>query len=245
MKLRIPKLPKFRMPRRPAQPPQKLEARLRAHSAAMTDAYDDEEPPTRLTGALIVVGLIHVVAVGGIYAFNQIKASHRGPELALPVAAAKTAPPPAATTQTTAQPATNKPAANVPAATAPVAPVLKLRVYNVKPGDTLTGIAKTFNVSITDLKRANNMSNDTIRVGQVLNLPGATAAAETPPAPAKAAEPAETKVSTKTYTVKSGDRLIFIAKKFGVSQEDLVAFNKIKDPSKLQIGQSLKIPTKK
>ena len=51
--------------------------------------------------------------------------------------------------------------------------------------------------------------------------------------------------TTQSYTVKSGDRLVFIAKKFSVSQEDLMALNKIKDPTKLQIGQTLKIPVKK
>jgi LysM repeat protein len=55
----------------------------------------------------------------------------------------------------------------------------------------------------------------------------------------------EAKVTGKTYTVKSGDRLVFIAKRFSVSQEELIALNKIKDPTKLQIGQTLKIPSKK
>jgi LysM repeat protein len=45
--------------------------------------------------------------------------------------------------------------------------------------------------------------------------------------------------------VKSGDRLVFIAKRYNVSQEDLMALNKIKDPTKLQIGQPIKIPSKK
>jgi peptidoglycan endopeptidase LytE len=115
----------------------------------------------------------------------------------------------------------------------------------VKPGDTLTSIAKSFNVTIADLKRANDMSSDAIRIGQVLNLPGANPAAEPPAMAHKPAETTDPKVSTKNYTVKSGDRLIFIAKKYGVSPEDLIAFNKIKDPAKLQIGQVIKIPTKK
>lgn len=234
--LRIPKLPKFKMPRRRKEPPQQLDARVRASTDTM-DGYGSDEPETKLTGALIVVAIIHVLSVLGIYAFNQIRSSRRVPE------------PPPVETKTIAQ----KPSALVsqqaqiksaeiqPApATAPVAPVLKQRVYNVKPGDTLTGIAKNFNVVVADLKAANGMSNDVIRIGQVLNLPSARQDAAPPPAPAK---PAET--ATRTYTVKSGDRLIFIAKKYGVSQEDLVALNKIKDPAKLQIGQTLKVPAKK
>lgn len=253
MKLRIPKIPKFKLPQRRKESPQRLEARLRASAAATADAYDEDEPQTKLTGALIVVAILHFVAVGGIYAFNQIKSSRRVHEVAPPVA-----------TKTTTKPKTTAPAEpsaaetkSAPAQSAPavaqVAPVLKQRVYNVKPGDTLIGIAKNFDIAVNDLKAANGMGNDTIRVGQVLNLPGAKSAAAEP-APAPAVVPVTTKtttstkapeLATKNYTVKSGDRLVFIAKKFGVTQEDLVALNKIKDPGKLQVGQTLKVPAKK
>ena len=241
--LRIPKLPKFKFSRSRRQPPQKLEARLRASSAATADGYDEEEPQTKLTGALIVVAVLHVVAVGGIYAFNQIKASRRGSDFA-PLAATKPATQPVASLAAPGeQPSRTQ--VTAPQALAPVAPVSRQRVHNVKAGETLTSIAKIFNVSIADLKSANGLGNDVIRPGQVLNLPAAKSPAEAPPAPIKPVEPVETKLATKTYTVKNGDRLIFIAKKFGVTQEDLVAMNKIKDPAKLQIGQTLKIPAKK
>ncbi len=244
--LRIPKLPKFKLTRSRKQPPQKLEARLRASSATAVDAYDDEEPPAKLTGALIVVALLHVVAVGGIYAFNQIKASRRGTEPDLQPPAKTVSQQQAAPVPVVQQPNQPKPVASQPApSVAPAAPILKQRVYNVKLGDTLTGIATSLNVTVADLKAANSMGSDSIRIGQVLNLPAAKSPAETPVVAAKPVEHSDAKVSTKTYTVKSGDRLIFIAKKFGVSQEDLVAFNRIKDPAKLQIGQTIKIPAKK
>jgi LysM repeat protein len=51
--------------------------------------------------------------------------------------------------------------------------------------------------------------------------------------------------SAQSYTVKSGDRLVFIAKRFNVSPEELVALNKLKNPDKLHAGQTLKIPPKK
>lgn len=249
--LRIPKFPKFKFPRRRKEPPQRLEARLRASSAATADGYDEEEPQTKLTGALIIVAILHFVAVGGIYAFNQIKSSRRVVDVAPAAAPTKTtAPQPAApaASQPAAEPKSAATQAASAPAVAPVAPVLKQRVYNVKPGDTLIGIAKNFNVAVNDLKAANSMSNDTIRAGQVLNLPGAKSPGETAPAPAPAKPATATKtaeMTTKSYTVKSGDRLIFIAKKFGVTQEDLVALNKIKDPGKLQVGQTLKVPVKK
>jgi LysM repeat protein len=251
--LRIPKLPKIKLhlPRRPAVP-NRLQARMRTADAPMGDAYDDDEPQTKLTSAFIVVLILHVVAVGGIYAFSQIKASRRSGEAGLASsttnAPAKEAPRKSAAVAET-KPATQNEAAvtgtqSVP--TAAMAPVLKQRVYNVRPGDNLLTIAKTFGVTAADLKAANGLSTDTIHPGQVLNLPGAKSSNDAPTVPpSKSSETAESKPAVKTYSVKSGDRLVFIAKKFGVTQEDIVALNKIKDPSKLQVGQSLKIPVKK
>src|SRR4029434_482380 len=64
-----------RKPRR--QPPKRLQARVRATTAMATDEYEDEEPQTKLTSAFVVVLILHLVAVGGIYAFNEIKASRK------------------------------------------------------------------------------------------------------------------------------------------------------------------------
>lgn len=243
--LRIPKLSKFKLRRTRQQPPQKLEARLRATSAAAADPYDEEEPQTKLTGALVVVAVLHVVAVGGIYAFNQIKASRRGGDI-VPVAATKSvSPPPSSIVEPLPNNAPAKPGATQASSGTPVVPVSKQRVHNVKPGETLTSIAKAMDVSVVDLKAANDMSTDVIRQGQILNIPTVKSTPEAPIASHKATEGADAKASVKSYTIKSGDRLVFIAKRYGVTQEDLVAFNKIKDPTKLQIGQTIRIPVKK
>ena len=52
---------------------------------------------------------------------------------------------------------------------APVAqPVLKKKEYEVIKGDTMYSISKKFNISIDDLKSKNNISDNTISLGQVL-----------------------------------------------------------------------------
>jgi LysM repeat protein len=61
---------------------------------------------------------------------------------------------------------------------------------------------------------------------------------EQPPAPVVENRPAE----AKTYKVVKGDNPFRIAQKFGVHYKDLLSFNGISDPSKLQIGQTLRIP---
>lgn len=53
---------------------------------------------------------------------------------------------------------------------------------------------------------------------------------------------AEPVASGRTHTVKSGENIWRISKQYGVSQKELMAINRITDPSKLQIGQTLKLP---
>lgn len=59
-----------------------------------------------------------------------------------------------------------------------------------------------------------------------------------PPAPSPSPTQAE-----QTYIVKAGDNPASIAQQFRIKTEDLMAANNIEDPSKLQIGQTLKIPS--
>ena len=56
--------------------------------------------------------------------------------------------------------------------------------------------------------------------------------------------PADPPASTEptSYTVQAGDNPFVIAKKHGITMEELIQYNKIKDPKRLQIGTELKIP---
>lgn len=76
------------------------------------------------------------------------------------------------------------------------------------------------------------------RVAALANPPTPTAIAVAPP---PTPEPSPT-VAEQTYIVKAGDNPASIAQQFKVKADDLMAYNNITDPSKLQIGQTLKIP---
>lgn len=69
-------------------------------------------------------------------------------------------------------------------------------------------------------------------------LPAAAPTEPPPPPPEASATPAE-----HVYVVKAGDSPASIAQQFHVKTEDLMAANNIDNPQKLQIGQSLKIPS--
>ncbi|MGJ7921202.1 LysM peptidoglycan-binding domain-containing protein [Neobacillus sp. LXY-4] len=97
--------------------------------------------------------------------------------------------------------------------------------YLVKAGDTLSGIAKQFQVSVEQLKQTNQLSSDMIRVGQVLTIPNAPASS-----------------INQSYTVVAGDSLSLIAKRFGVTVDSLRSTNQLTTDI-IRIGQVLMIPS--
>ncbi|MCC5840070.1 MAG: LysM peptidoglycan-binding domain-containing protein [Opitutales bacterium] len=116
--------------------------------------------------------------------------------------------------------------------------------YTVQAGDTLTRIANRFGVTVAEIRSANGLTSDTIRVGDTLRIPGVAGTtagpAASPPSPATA--PRAT-ASGETYTVQRGDTPITIARRLGVSAEELMRVNSISDPRRLFVGQELIVPS--
>lgn len=254
----------------PRRPPKKLQATARAARQTMED-YDSEEPTTKLSSAFIVVLILHVVAVGGIYAFNSIKASRRDHDASTktsetaPLIAGKPSSPGDVATAS----AGNNPAAAPhrvePNAAGAAAHPATAHQYEVKATDTLTKIAVAYKTTPAEIMATNNLKEGAVlRPGQMLVIPAAktapkpaveapkTTAANAAAAtavPSAAATPVADIPPTKTtpglYTVKKGDTLTSIAKTYGLSLDDLSKANKITDPKKLQLGQVLKVPPRK
>jgi LysM repeat protein len=127
---------------------------------------------------------------------------------------------------------------------APVASSSPQRNYTVQSGDTLSRIAQRQGTTVAALRSANNLRNDTIRVGQQLVIPGSTAVqtASTPASAAPTAVAAAPVASGDAYVVQSGDSPIIIARKLGVDVNDLMRVNGITDPRRLTVGQRLIVP---
>ncbi len=227
-----------------------------ARSAAHAPA-DDDDGGHRLSGAFIIVLVLHVIAVVGVFAFARIKENRTAntpppkPTQAAPKAApAKTAgAKPAAAAASAATTTYSAPQHDAPKPAAPAH-----NVHVVKDGETLTKIAAAYSVNVPDLVSTNKLKNqDDIHKGQSLTIPSAKAAQKSPtPADTKPAQttaqkpaPAVTERKTaKTYTVKKGDSPMKIAREHGCSYEELMKLNSIKDPKKIQTGQVLKLPVK-
>ncbi|MDO8637981.1 MAG: M23 family metallopeptidase [Candidatus Daviesbacteria bacterium] len=96
--------------------------------------------------------------------------------------------------------------------------------YGVKDGDTSSKVAGKFNISADTIKWANNLDNiNTIRPGQKLKILPVTGVA---------------------HTVKAGDTLESVAKKYSAEAQGILdfPFNDVPDDFKLKIGQVLIIP---
>jgi LysM repeat protein len=310
----------LKMPlRRMARPPSAADS-LRAKATASSGTYEKEdyenpeEPNMKFSHALIVVLALHVIAVGGVFAFNSIKAGQAAAakeEIARAVA------------QTSSKPKPSPPENAIEG--------WQGRTHTVQAGDTLSRLAALYKTTIEAIENENGITTySMIRVGQILKIPAlktevskpatdpATAAvkhaflaaksdlpkpaatmaakaeapkpaplatpapkvltqaaaqkplaqAATQKSPAQAvtqkspAQSAVQKSSTQsaapnkeevapttgdknTYTVAKGDNPYSIAKKLHVSYNELIAINDIKDPTRVQIGQKLKIPPRK
>ena len=105
--------------------------------------------------------------------------------------------------------------------------------YIVQRGDSLWLIANKNNVTVDELKKANNLTGNTLTIGQVLIIPSSNN--QTPPS-----EDNNVGYET-TYIVKRGDSLWSIANKYGVTVNQLKEANGITN-NMLTIGQELIIP---
>lgn len=226
--------------KRPVQrtPRRRLQAAAKKAARYAEDEYFAEEPNVKLSRAFVVVLLLHVVAVGGIFAFSTLKdrqlSSGTTSKKATDASAGPTATPMAANGRTRSQAHT--------------------LIYRVKSGDTLPGVAAQFGLTARDLEAANNLSPNAQLTGdRELIIPERQNEKPMPSEVQKlfdghptAGRPSSNSNSEggKVYIIQRGDNPASIARKFRVTASELLRINNIDDPKKLQVGQRLLIPGK-
>jgi LysM repeat protein len=108
--------------------------------------------------------------------------------------------------------------------------------YTVRPGDTLSGIARRLGTDPTTLAQANRLRNpDRIRVGQRLAVPRQAT-------PAHDDRDAATASPAVTYTVRAGDTVWAIARRSGSTVEAIIAANRLRPDALIRPGTSLVLP---
>lgn len=98
------------------------------------------------------------------------------------------------------------------------------KTYTVKRGDTLSGIALKYKVTVKDLMNWNNLSSTLIYPGDVLSVSGPSKSSSKSN---KSSNSGKSSGTETTYTVKRGDTLSGIAFRYGVSYKDLMKWNNL------------------
>ena len=107
----------------------------------------------------------------------------------------------------------------------PYTPPTQINVdtYKVAKGDTLYSIARKQNTTISKIKELNNLPSDNLSVGMTLHVPS-------------------TSPTYQTYTIKKGDSLYSISKKYNTTVDAIKKINNL--PSNiLTIGTTIQIPS--
>lgn len=113
-------------------------------------------------------------------------------------------------------------------------------VYEVKYGDTLSGIGAQFEVDWRDIAEINGITNPNhIRTGDFLKIPS-TDVIDTPEANEEIPQNEHS-----FYSVKCGDTLSKIGAEYGIDWREIAYINHIYAPYTIYIGQVLLIPIAK
>jgi LysM repeat protein len=131
----------------------------------------------------------------------------------------------APTTRATASAPTSAPTRSPTAAATATAEAAFVE-YTVQSGDVLATIARRFGVTVEEILAVNTIANPrSLVVGDVIRIP----------APSSTSDFIE-------YAVQPGDILVTIARRFGVTVEEILAVNTISNPDGLVVGQVIRIP---
>ena len=114
--------------------------------------------------------------------------------------------------------------------------------HTVKKGESLGSIAKKYHVSVSNIKKWNNMKKDTIVPGKKLIIyrSGGPSSTTTPPKNNTNTNKGKATPTTKTHTVKKGETLSSISRKYGCTVADIKKWNNLKGNT-VKIGQKIKI----
>jgi membrane-bound lytic murein transglycosylase D len=122
---------------------------------------------------------------------------------------------------------------------------MKWSKYQIKPGDSMSAIAKRYQTTVSKIQQMNDINSDKIVAGKFLYMPQGVSSMIPEVELASTNKPPRTITTSNQpavrsdHTVKYGDTLWSIAKVYKVSVEQIIAWNKMTDKDKLTVGKTL------
>lgn len=101
--------------------------------------------------------------------------------------------------------------------------------HKVQKGDTLSALSKKYRIPVAEIRKINDLKNDTLKIGQTLQLSA--------PLTGEASE----STASKQYTVKKGDSLNRIARKNSISLNMLLRLNRMEPKEIIRPGQVIRV----
>jgi membrane-bound lytic murein transglycosylase D len=119
-------------------------------------------------------------------------------------------------------------------------------IHTIQAGETIFRVSKTYGVTVDDIKAWNNLSVNTVEIGQELvilggNMKPATTITQTPPLTKTYTAPitqSSSSSNTQYHTLQAGETVFRVSKLYGVTVEDIVKWNNIKGFA-VSVGQRL------
>ncbi|MCU1594887.1 MAG: Peptidoglycan-binding LysM [Frankiales bacterium] len=104
-------------------------------------------------------------------------------------------------------------------------------VIHLKSGDTLSALARRHHTTVAALQKANHLRGTKIYAGELLRIPGNAT-------PTVASRPRASRTVKHVYTVRSGDNLTRLARRFHTTNAGLTKINRLRT-STVFVGQHL------
>jgi len=119
-------------------------------------------------------------------------------------------------------------------------PRIAYRYHRIKRGETLSGIARRYHISVKTVMANNRVKKRHISAGNILKIPAGTISEVRADKPYTKKEKERHRIAK--HVVRKGESIWNIARRYGTTATEILGLNRLSKNTRLHVGQVLKIP---